>query len=48
MHEIVHTIRYQAAIEPTENEEYVCDAMAYGLIQLIKDNQELIKEIVAL
>ena len=48
MHEIVHTIRYQAAIKPTEDEEYVCDSMAYGLIQLIKDNPELIKEIVEL
>ena len=48
MHEIVHAIRYQSAIQPTENEEYVCDALAYGLIQLIKGNPELIKEIVEL
>ena len=48
MHEIIHTIRYQSAIQPTENEEYVCDALSFGLIQLIKDNPELIKEIVEL
>jgi len=48
MHEIIHTIRYQSAIQPTENEEYVCDALAFGIIQVIKDNPELVKEIVEL
>jgi hypothetical protein len=44
-HEVIHGILFSAGI--TEHDEVHVDAMAYGLVQVLRDNPEIIPSITA-
>lgn len=43
-HEIIHGLMTQGHIETGEAEEQMVDVLAYGIVQVLRDNPELVKD----
>lgn len=45
LHEAIHGVLAHAGVDPATHDERVVEALAYGLVQVLRDNPELVKAI---